>query len=364
MVLRILDRYLLKELLATFLAVLAVLLLITFGTETTRLLRYAVEGKIPTSVVFEVLLLKMPGALEVILPLVALLGVMLAAGRLYQDHEMVVMNSCGISQRYFQKVVFWFLLPIALLTLLISMYIAPWSYEKGDSVIKEAQTSAPFAGLSAGKFNILPGKKGVLYARKIDPNGVMHDIWVQYQSGDQALVLTARMGRFEWINQKLALVLEEGKRYQGLATPDQNLSVQDFERLEGYLPDLKITGIKKDRLDSVSSLELLASDTLADQVQLQWRILPAVGVLVLGLLGLKLSKTKPRQGRFGKLFIAIVFFIVYNQLLFLLRKSALNESVPLEVALWPVPLIFLIYAIWLPSSKPPKRKPLKRQELA
>lgn len=364
MVLRILDRYLLKELLATFLAVLVVLLLITFGTETTKLLRLAVEGKIPASLVFEVLFLKMPGVLEVVLPLVALLGVILAVGRLYQDHEMVVMNSCGISPRYFQKLVFWFLLPIALLTAWVTLFVAPWSYEKQQTMIMEAQTSAPFAGLSAGKFNVLPAKKGVLYARKIESNGTMLDIWMQYQTDDRQLVLMAPVGRFEWINEKLALVLENGKSYQGLSRNETSLTVQSFERFEGYLPELEMSSSKRDRESGVSTLTLLQSDALADQVLLQWRILPAISVIVLGLIGLKLSKTEPRQGRFAKLFIAIVLFIVYNQLLIVLRKSALNETIPLEIALWPIPILFLIYALWLPRTKKSKPKLNRPSEVA
>jgi lipopolysaccharide export system permease protein len=56
--LRILDKYLYMELLKTFFAVLTVLLLITFGSEATKLLAMAVEGKIPSSLVLQVLLLK------------------------------------------------------------------------------------------------------------------------------------------------------------------------------------------------------------------------------------------------------------------------------------------------------------------
>lgn len=346
MVLRILDRYLLKELLATFLAVLAVLLLITFGTETTRMLTLAVEGKIPTSVVFQVLLLKMPFALEIILPLVALLGVMLAVGRLYQDNEMVVMNSCGISPRYFQKVVFWFLLPVAFLTGWVTLYVAPWSYEKERDIIAEAQTSAPFAGLSSGKFNSLPGQGGVLYARKIENSGAMLDIWVQHKGAEGELVLMAPVGRFEWINERLALVLENGQSYQGFKAPQNLLTVQEFERFEGYLPGLENSVDRKNK--GALTSDLIASDKLSDRVLLQWRVLPVFGVLVMGFLGLKLSKTEPRKGRFTKVFIAIVLFIAYNQFLIVLRKAALNETIPLEIALWPVPLLFLIYALWQP----------------
>lgn len=351
MVLRILDRYLLKELLATFLAVLAVLLLITFGTETTKLLALAVEGKLPASVVFQVLLLKIPSALEIILPLVALLSVMLAVGRLYQDHEMVVLNSCGVSPRYFQKVVFWFLLPFALLTAWITLYVTPWSYEKETALIMEAQTSSPFAGLVAGKFNSLPDKKGVLYARKIDSDGRMKDVWIQYKSPKSNLVLMAPSGQFEWINDRLALVLEKGKRYEGLYSKKETLTVQYFDRFEGYLPEIEAATRKRNKgLWSPTSV-LLESDRLEDQVLLQWRIVTPFGIIILGLLGLKLSKTGPREGRFAKLFIAIVLYVIYNQSLVTVRDGASSGGIPVEFALWPIPLLFLIYALWQPRVK-------------
>jgi len=350
MVLRILDRYLLKELFATFFAVLAVLLLITFGTETTKLLALAVEGKLPSSVVFQVLLLKIPPALEIILPLVALLSVMLAVGRLYQDHEMVVMSSCGISPRYFQKIIFWFLLPFALLTASITLYVTPLSYEKETQLIMEAQTSAPFAGLVSGKFNELPNKKGVLYARQIEADGQMLDVWIQYQGQERDLVLTAPQGRFEWINERLALVLLNGKSYEGLHANKESLTVQHFERFEGYLPELEAATRQKSKGIWAPTSDLLQSDKLEDQALLQWRLVLPVSVLVLGLLGLKLSKTGPRQGRFAKLFIAIVLYVIYNQLLVTARDGVSSGGIPLYVGLWPIPLLFLWYALFASSS--------------
>ncbi|MDG6777402.1 LPS export ABC transporter permease LptF [Thiomicrorhabdus sp. zzn3] len=353
---RILDRYLLKELVATFLAVLAVLLLITFGTETTKLLALAVEGKLPSSVVFQVLMLKIPPALEVILPLVALLSVMLAVGRLYQDHEMVVMNSCGISPRYFQKIVFWFLLPIVLLTAAITLYVTPLSYEKETDLILEAQTSAPFAGLVSGKFNELPNGKGVLYARQIDANGQMLDVWIQLQDKERDLVLTAPLGRFEWIDERLALVLLNGKSYDGLHQVQENLTVQHFERFEGYLPEIEAVTKHKAKGMWAPTEVLLASDKLEDQALLQWRFVVPFSVLVLGLLGLKLSKTGPREGRFAKLFIAIVLYVVYNQLLITARDGVSDGGIPLVIGVWPIPLLFLWYALSLSRVRDTLRK--------
>ena len=283
---------------------------------------------------------------------------MLAVGRLYQDHEMVILSSCGVSPRYFQKVMFWFLLPIALFTAWVTLYVTPWSYEKERSLILEAQTSAPFAGLIAGKFNTLPGKKGVLYARKIESSGAMLDIWIEFNQNGNEQVLMAPLGRFEWIDERLALVLENGKSYQGLGTSQSDLTVQHFERFEGYLPELEASVNQKDKGIGTPTAVLFESQRIEDQVLLQWRLLIPVSVIAFGLLGLKLSKTQPRQGRFAKLFLGIVLFMIYSQLLVVVRKATLSGSIPIEVAFWPIPLMLIIYTLWQPRIKHSKSQPI------
>ena len=223
-----------------------------------------------------------------------------------------------------------------------------------------AQSSAPFAGLVSGKFNTLPGREGILYARQIESNGAMLDLWVKLSGKRNGLILMAPQGRFEWIDERLALVLENGKSYQGLDTHEAKLSVQDFERFEGYLPQLQSAMAQQDKGVSQTTAALLSSPLLEDQVLLHWRVLIPFSVIVLGLLGLKLSKTQPRQGRFAKLFIAIVLFVVYNQLLTLTKRAVLNGVVPIEVAFWPIPVLFILYALWPLHITGAKKRPFKR----
>jgi len=345
--LRILDKYLLKELLKTFLAVLTVLLFITFGSETTQLLAKAVEGKIPASIVFQVLLLKIPPALEVILPLVALLSVMLAIGRLYQDQEMVVMTSCGISPHYFQKVLIVFLLPIMLLTAWISLVVTPWSYHAERVLVTKAQTATPVSGLVAGRFNVLPNNQGVFYAKSISELGELENIWIQRLSADSDQILTAPKGRFEWRNDQLILVLESGVTYQGLhryQQVDATVVVQKFERMALLIPELSAQPARPAKYE-VSTSELWGSGDLQHQALLQWRLVTPFGVLVLGLIGLKMSKTGPREGRFAKIFLALVLYIVYNQFLVVGRDGIAEGTWSNYIGLWPIPLVFLVFAL-------------------
>jgi len=348
--LRILDKYLYKELFATFFAVLSVLLLITFGTEATKLLAVAVEGTIPSTVIMQVLLYKIPPALEVILPLVALLSVMLAVGRLYQDQEMVVLQSCGISTRFFQKRVFWFLVPLALLTAWVSLVVTPWSYQQERKLIMEAQTTSPLAALVPGKFNPLPNGEGIFYTRSIDSHGDLESVWVQLNSDERDILLIAPKGKFEWINGKLALVLLNGQSYEGLKKGDE-LTVREFDRFEGFLPEIQVTS-KAQELFEIPTLVLWHSDKPDHEALLQWRFVTPFSILVLGLLGLKMSKSGPREGRFAKVFFALVLYVVYNQLLVTLRESISNEGLSPLIGLWPIPAVFLIYALYQGSLRP------------
>ena len=341
--LRILDKYILKELSLTFLAVLIVLLLITFGSEATKLLADAMQGKIPASVVLQVLLLKIPPALEIILPLVALLGVMLAVGRLYQDQEMIVLNSCAVTPRYFKKIVFAFLIPVVLITAWISLVVSPWSYQQERLLIAQAQTISPIAGLVPGKFNPLPNNNGVLYAKAIDENGVMDSIWLKYRSKEDDIVLVAPVGRFEWINNRIVLILENGHSYRGLHG-SSDVVVQEYARFEGYLPELTQDKLHP-KVFEKPTLELWQSTDLKEQALLQWRLVTPFGILVLGLLGLKMSKTGPREGRFAKLFVALVMYIIYNQFLVIGRDGISNGGWPVWLGLWPIPILFMWFAL-------------------
>jgi len=342
--LRILDKYILKELSLTFLAVLIVLLLITFGSEATKLLAQAMQGKIPSAVVLQLLFLKIPAALEIILPLVALLAVILAFGRLYQDQEMVVLQSCAVGPKYFKKTVFLFLLPVALLMAWISLYVTPWSYQQERNLINEAQAVSPVSGLDAGKFNVLPSGQGVLYAKEIDALGGLISVWLKFQSKDKDVILVAPEGRFEWIDDRVVLVLKNGYNYQGLEQGDK-VTIQRFARFEGYLPELTPAESSAEKYEQTTAALWLSSG-LEEQALLQWRLITPLGVLILGLIGLKMSQTGPREGRFSKIFMALLIYIVFNQLLVVGRDALANGDWSITVGLWPIVILFGWFALF------------------
>jgi len=264
----------------------------------------------------------------------------------------MVLNSCGVGPRYFQKIVLLFILPIALFTGWISLYIAPWSHQQERLLIIQASIESPLAGLQEGRFNDIGNNGGTFYAHKISPEGGLQDIWLQYrgESAQDSFILTAPKGQFFWQEERLALRLENGWRYQGFDNLAQSdYQIQRFESFEGILPEITPPQSYQKRRELTSEY-LWHSDNPKEQAQLQWRIMAPIGVLVLALLGLKLSKVSPRQGRYHKIGWAILLYFIYNQMLYAGRSALGDGVIPSVLGLWVIALPFLIYALWQPRE--------------
>ncbi|AEG32192.1 LPS export ABC transporter permease LptF [Thiomicrospira cyclica] len=344
MIVRILDKYLYKELLLTLLAVLLVLLLIVFGTEATRLLAMAVEGKLSSAILGQVLLLQLPAALEMVLPLVVLLSVLIAFGRWYQDREMVVLQACAVSPGYLQQRLIWFLVPVAIALAFVSLLLTPWAVKQERELIYLASVQAPLAGLVAGRFNSLPQGQGVLYAQRIESDGQMQQVWLQQQTSEGDRLVMAPNARFEWIDDRLALVLLDGWAYEGVVR-GETLRVRQFERFEGFLPALPVPNMTPLQ-EEMTITELWHAGTPEAMALLQWRLVLPLSVLVLGLVAWRMSKTDPRQGRFGKIFLAIFIYILYLQLLFTFNSWVRQGIWPALPGLFIVPAMTL-FLLWL-----------------
>src|SRR3990167_802916 len=103
----IIFRYFSKEVLATLLATTLILLIIFITNQFVHYLSDAADGKITTQAVMKVMSLQVPLLLGYLLPLSLFLGLLLTLGRLYVDHEMVVLSSCGVSRAQVIVMVMW-----------------------------------------------------------------------------------------------------------------------------------------------------------------------------------------------------------------------------------------------------------------
>ena len=191
------QRYVLREVVQTWLAVTGVLVAILVSNQLSRVLGQAADNQYGRHVVFDLIALGAIMNLSVIVPVGLLLAVVLTLGRMYHDSEMAALQACGFSPARLLVPLFGFAAVIAVgLGWLVFVQVPQADSEAQllrQSAIKEAQ----FGQLDAGRFRSFSGGDAVFYAERVDPEGVLHNVFVQRESAGRielALADTATGG--------------------------------------------------------------------------------------------------------------------------------------------------------------------------
>ena len=95
--------------------------------------------------------------------------------------------------------------------------------------------------------------------------------------------------------------------------------------------------------------KLEGSAQLAEAIaELQWRLSPAIMVIVLGLLAIPLAHSEPREGRGARVVLGILVYILYGNLLYLCRTWVIEGVLPASIGMWWVHVVFLIISFaWI-----------------
>ncbi len=345
----IIRRYMLKEIGVTFVGVTLLLMLIFISGTFVRILAEAAEGDYPAKVVLSLFALKSVGSIVLVLPISLFLGVMLALGRLYKDSEMVAMTACAIGPEHVMRTVALMAGVIAVAVALLALYVGPWAEEKSHQLLDEAQAKMEIEGIVPGRFNQSEGGDELLYAASAGKKpGELLDIFA-HQRKDGKLTLLSAESAYTYRDKKSGhryLMLRNGYRYEGTPGTSEYRTIR-FEE-HGLLLQTQEVVASKRRRNAIPSGTLLSSSNPADIAELQWRIATPISALLLALLAVPLSKTNPRSGRFGRLFIGIMLFVIYNNLLSVARSALTKGEAPAWVGMWwphlmVAVLIYLLY---------------------
>lgn len=338
----IIERYLLKEVGYTLLAVTLVLTVIYLGNRFIIFLTNAAMGGVPLHTILTLLLLKSLGAMMVVLPMALYLAVLFVFGRLYKDSEMTALLACGVGMGRVMRAVLALSLLFAAGVAFISLYLKPWAEEQSYEILDRIEASSQVTGITAGRFNEAANGDGVFYAEQISPSlKDMRNVFVEYTRQGVPVVLTS--DRAHQVVDKTTgdryIVLVDGRRYEGDPGAG-NFKIIQFKEHAVLIRPQPVVPAERKRW-AVSTQQLWGSSDVGDAAEIQWRLSMPLTAVVLAMLGVALSRTTPRQGRFGKLFNAILVYIIYSNLLAVARTWLERGLVPEWVGLWWVHLLFI-----------------------
>jgi lipopolysaccharide export system permease protein len=365
----LIDRYLLKEILKAMSAILLVLTLILSSNSFIKLLKEVASGDLNAELLVQALMLQIVVYFSRLIPPAFFFAVLYAVGRMYRDSEMVALESCGIGGMRIYRSMLLVVIPIALITGWLSLYVTPWAGRLSAELLSSQQGQAmELAGVSAGRFNEYSQGDLVLYAESITHDErLMRNIFVQQRRENELVLVNAKRGyrRFDVKSGDQYLVLEQGLRYAGIPG-EANFQVSEFDQ---YALHIKTSseGAAKVTRRTLASQDLLNSDSIKDRAEFQVRLSQILGLLVFALLSLPLSRTLPRQGPFGRLVLAFVLYTLYLSLQGAAENWMVSARTPEWLGIWWVHLLLAIIGLLLllPDTQPMRRfKRRLREEAA
>ena len=318
-----------------------VLLIFFFLVVSSRFVGYfeqASEGLIDPNLIYKIVILRFPDFITLLLPLSFFLGVVITMSRLYSDREIYGFFTGGLSEIDFLK----YLLPQSLLffflTLLLSIYVAPYTKELSKEMISLDSLQEQFESIKPNQVFPLKNNEGFVFI-KDKQESVFDEVVLYISNEDYSSIVVADQLSYDDLNSIMNLNFKNGSMYQGLFEEGSSV-VSTFKNLK--IP----VSTEENSVTGLSFARLFDYSTRSTKSQMQWNISIPITIFILLIIGINLSKVEPRQGRLSVLLPAIFVYILYLSLLILARESFDNNSAITQNYIWFVHFIFFIFSIF------------------
>ncbi|MCL4315845.1 MAG: LPS export ABC transporter permease LptF, partial [Gammaproteobacteria bacterium] len=270
---RILDRYLTREVFYALLGVTPVVLLIFLSDRFVRYLADAAAGKIPSELILTLITLKFLSVLVILLPLTFYIAVMLALGRLYKDSEMTVLAACGVGPTRILSTILFLSVAVSLLVSVLSLYVSPWAITKSNELKARAQAASEITGLTPGRFKESRSGDRIIYVERVAPDGrSMSNVFVQSREQGKLGIVSAERG-LQMVDRESGdqfIVLENGQRYEG--TPgSMDYKIVHYARYSVRINEAEPDEVRHQQ-EAQDSRSLLVSEDRGATAELQWRL--------------------------------------------------------------------------------------------
>jgi len=338
----ILERYLYREVVRSFVALLGILLMIYTSMRFVRFLGDAAAGKISSSVIAEMLALKLIGVIGLVLPLCFYLAVFVGLSRLRRDNEITALAGAGLGPRYLMARVLRLSLVFTVFAGVVTLLLAPVAEQRLLELEATAEEESDVIGIAAGRFKELSGGDRVIYVEQMSEDRErMDNVFLQVREQEQMGVLSSDSGYMETDEETgdRFVVFVDGRRYIG-RPGDLDYRITEYATY-GVRIERSDAGVARTPLDAVPTRSLLADLNRRHVAELQWRVSLALACSVLAVFAVALTSSPAAVGRYSGLLIAVLVFFTYSNVLGIARTLVKKGDVPVGIGIWWVHLLML-----------------------
>jgi LPS export ABC transporter permease LptF len=321
---RILTRYILREVSSHALIGAAIFTFVLFTRDLGRILELVVRASAPLPSVAEIFFYTVPVALTYTIPMSVLVGILLGLSRLAADSEVTAMRASGMGVWSFGRVLSIFVIGAWGLALFNGLYLAPWSMAslghledqlKGSQVSFEVQPRVFYEGfpkivLYVQDVHTAQGAavwKGVFLADISDPANPRITL------AQQGILVPEGRDR-------LHLHLVDGSTHETDPKLADHYQISTFQQTDIPL-DLPSTENKSEEqvpVGLVPTSQLRSYAGRVDPVSARWYLIEfhrrfalPTACLVLAMVGIPLGLSSKKSGKSGGFVLTIALVFIY-----------------------------------------------------
>lgn len=356
---RILTRYILREVLSHALIGAAVFTFVIFLRDLERILEVVVRNSAPLPSVAEIFFLTLPGALTVTIPMAVLVGILIGLSRLAADSEITAMRASGVGPGAFVRILAIFVSIAWVLALVNNVFVAPRSataLARLQNRLKSSQVS----------FEIQPRvfyedfKNLVLYVQDASSGegaALWKGVFVADISNSSAPKITlARKGIAvsEGVD-KLRLHLENGSEHETVPRQPDQYAISTFNETDVpiQLPVVQNPATAVTPAAEMSTSELLqraranGPQSRAYDIEFHRRLALPTACIVLALVGIPLGLSAKKGGKSTGFVLTIGLVFIYYFLSLAGMSMARQGKISAGPGLWLGNFVFFVGGLFL-----------------
>ena len=345
--LTILDKYILKNFIFTFLSVLSVITLVIVGRTFVKLLETVIEGSLNIEMIVSMLFLSTLRAIILLLPFSLMISLIISLSKLHRDGEIYAIKASGNYKTVFTKIFYLVSISFFIIIFTLNMFGSPYIKTEVKKIKREAIATSEIGLTNSGKFIQMKNKNWVIFVEKIEDE-VPKKIFIKSSDNSQISIETAEEGREFIENGTRRLVLKNGQRYTG--TPGTgNFQVMKYDEHEIKLVNNVSEIFYSYKMKSIFDL-IYDNNKAFSSAEIQWRLSFPLSTIVLILFAFILGEVAPRQNKYSNLIFAIIIYFIYSNLVIIsINEVQKNSNLFSFIGAWWVHILALLscYLLYL-----------------
>jgi lipopolysaccharide export system permease protein len=348
---KIIDRYLLKEILVPTGIGMGIFTFIFLVSKMFRVTEMVVDKGVPIGYAIELFLCLIPAFLVFVVPMAFLLGILAALARLSADNEIIALKTSGVGLYRLSPPVILLSVIAFLFTSFLVFYAVPWGSKNfQETLFRLAGTKAKL-DVQARIFNATFGDL-VIYVNKVSQGGKVLEGIMIYDERDPQMnsTIVARRGYLDSDPKAQKLVLhlfdgsihsqeEQNETYRTINFNAYQFTVFLKEEIEKARAKARVRMLEKemsigDLREKIKRYRDAGKNVRPQLVELHFKFAIPFGVFIFGLVGLPLGVQRSQSGRSWGFILCAFVFLLYYVLYCLGKNLGVSGIISPSLAAW------------------------------